>query len=191
MNRHRNLIFLVLIVLLSISLFGEDGHGHHFDWAGFLGKVLNSSILFGGLILIARKPLIKFLSEKSIDVKNDIEVRESDLNERLDSLKGIKDRLTKIEAEVNSMVDLAKKSGEEEKQRIEDLGKLEAERILKNTEDEIDARVEVSVRALKEKIADLSIEKFREDFSSGLDENLHKKIVEKNIEIAGDIIERT
>ncbi len=191
MNGRRNFIFFILIILLSFSLFGEGGNEHHFDWIGFFGKLLNSTILFGGLILIARKPLIKFLTEKSIDVKKDIKERESDLQDHLSSLKSIKDRLVKIETEVNAMVVSARKSGEEEKQRIEALGKLEAERIVKNTEDEIDARVEASVRVLKEKIADLSIDKFRKNFSSGLDENLHKKIIEKNIEIAGEIIERT
>jgi hypothetical protein len=41
---------------------GSEPGEHHFDWWGFIGKATNSLILFGGIILLLRKPLIKPLA---------------------------------------------------------------------------------------------------------------------------------
>ncbi len=58
------------------------------------------------------------------------------------------------------------------------------------TEEEIDNKVDSAVRALKEKIADLTIDHFKKDIESHLGRKAHEKIIEKNIEISGEIIER-
>ena len=58
------------------------------------------------------------------------------------------------------------------------------------TEKEIDVKIESSIRRLKSKIADLTVEHFKKDITLELNDKLHDKIIEKNIEISGEIIER-
>jgi F0F1-type ATP synthase membrane subunit b/b' len=87
------------------------------------------------------------------------------------------------------MKKLAQKSGSEEKSRIEKLGKKEAEKILSLTEAEINNRVESSINKLKAKIAELTIDHFKKDVSDQLDQDTHRRIIDKNIEISGDIVE--
>ncbi len=111
-------VFVIVIVsmLLSSTLYaGGEGGEHHFNWMGFLGKLFNSTVLFGGLIFLLRKPLIKLLSEKTLEVKNDIIQREELLKTTTTQLEEIKKRLEKIEEEVGGMKNSAGKSGEEEK----------------------------------------------------------------------------
>ena len=91
---------------------------HHFNWTLFFGKVVNSTILFGGLIFFLRKPLIKWLSQKSLDVKTDIIQREDLVKTTGVQLEEIKKRLEKIEEEVLAMKESAEKTGEDEKKRI-------------------------------------------------------------------------
>jgi len=84
----------------------------------------------------------------------------------------------------------AEEGGNEEKKRIEELGKSEAQRIREITDAEIASKVENSIRDLKAKIADMTIEHFKKDIMKELDEKTHEKIIEKNIDRCGDIIER-
>ncbi|MCP4220213.1 MAG: hypothetical protein GY765_36615 [bacterium] len=191
--------FLVLLLVLTIpAAAGDDGHdthakddsGHHFSWTAFFGKVLNSTILFGGLIFFLRKPLINLLAQKSIEIKDDIQQREELVKSTSQQLETIKKRLTDIEDEVRTIKDTAAKSGKEEKERIEELGKKEAQRIVEITNEEVDNKVGTAVRNLKEKIAEMTIDHFKKDIQAHMDKKTHEKIIEKNIDISGDIIER-
>jgi F-type H+-transporting ATPase subunit b len=191
-------VVIVLILVLSGAVFAGGGQGsqeareseHHFDWWGFLGKLFNSTVLFGGLIILLRKPIINLLAQKSLDVKNDIIRREQEVEDTSGQLENLKRRLAKIEEEVAAVKKAAEKSGNDEKKRIEELGDKESRRILALTEAEIAAKVENSIRKLKARIADLTIEHFKKDIEKQLDEESHERIIEKNIEICGDIIER-
>jgi F0F1-type ATP synthase membrane subunit b/b' len=190
---------IILALILTAPAFGfsegehesgsENGE-HHFDWWGFIGKTINSLILFGGIILLLRKPLIKMLAQKSVDIATDIQQREDEVERTTNELKKIHKRLEKIEVEVAGMKQTAEKSGNEEKKRIEELGAKEAQRILDLTEAEINTKVENSIRNLKAKIADLTIEHFKKDIQKQLDKKAHEKIIEKNIQKCGEIIER-
>ncbi len=192
MKRLRIVIFLSLsAILFSIPLFGETGVEHHFDWVGFFGKILNSSILIALLIFFLRKPIIEMLSKKSVEIREDIMIREKDLKDHKKSLIGISSRLDRIENEVEGMLAEAKKNGELEAKRIEELAKTESERIIRKSSEEIDVRIESSLIELKKKIADMTIEEFRNNFKSILTMDLHKKIIDKNIEISGEIIEKS
>lgn len=186
----KSVIFVLIILVFSFSLLAEDGSEHSFDWGSLIGKILNSAILFGGLFLWLRKPIIEFLTKQSIEIRDDISRREKSLNEKSDSVKLIEERLSKIEDEIKKMNRDAVRNGEEEKKRIEKLANDESERILKNSEMEIEARIESSVRSLKEKIADLTIKNFRDEFKNKLNGDLHKKIMTDNIDIIGEINER-
>lgn len=167
------------------------GEHHGFNWWGFFGKVFDSTILFGGIIYLLRKPLINLLAQKSDEVKNDIIGREEQLGSKANQLEGIRERLKKIEDEIQAIRDSAEKSGHEEKKNIEALGKNEAQRILALTEEEIGNKMETAVRNLKEKITDLTIEHFKKDIGAHLDPQTHERLIEKNIEIlSGDGIER-
>ncbi|MCK5004731.1 MAG: hypothetical protein KAS21_06570 [Candidatus Aminicenantes bacterium] len=183
-------IFFILVFVMSLTLAASEGGEHHFDWAGFFGKLLNSSILIGAIIYFLRKPIIEMLSRKSVEIRDDIVVRESELKEHKESLSGIQTRLDMIESEVGEMLSKARKSGEIEAERIKELAKLESERIIRNNSAEIDARIESSITELKRKIADMTIDEFRNNYRSILNMDIHKKIIDKNIEISGDIIEK-
>lgn len=186
-------LFCLVGVLLfcSLTLFASsEGEQHGFNWWRFLGQILNSTILFGGLIYLLRKPISSFLYKQTVDVKEDIVQREKNLEDTRKSLAEIKSRLDKIEAEVTQMKEMAEKSGAEEQGKLEALGQQEVERIRHLNEMEIANKVDASIRKLKEKIADLTVAHFKQDIGAELDDRLHEKIIERNIEISGDIIER-
>lgn len=162
-----------------------------FNWWVLLGKAFDSTLLFGGLIVLLRKPLIALLAQKSEEVKNDIIEREELLNNKSAQLNGIMKRLEKIEDEIQAIMVSASKSGNDEKKYIEELGNNEAQRILALTEEEINYKMEVALRNLKEKIADLTIEYFEKNIAANLEPQTHERLIEKNIDLLrGDTIER-
>ncbi len=168
-----------------------EGEHHGFNWWGFFGKLFDSTLLFGGLIFLVRKPLIALLAQKSLDIKTDIIDRENQLKNTTVQLKGIMERLEKIEEEVQTVKDSAAKSGNEEKKRIEEVGQNEARRILALTDEEIANKMETAVRELEEKIADLTIDHFKKDIEAHLDPRMHERLIEKNIAVlSGESIER-
>ncbi|MCP4150325.1 MAG: ATP synthase F0 subunit B [bacterium] len=175
---------------------GDDsgGHGddsdHHFSWTKLFGSIFNSTVLFGGLIFFLRKPIINLLAQKSLDIETDIKQREELVETTTSRLHQMKTRLEKIESEVMEMKEDAKKSGSDEQKRLKETGEKEKQRILELTEEEINTRVDTSVRNLKEKIADLTIDHFKKDIQAHMNKKNHNNIIEKNIEICGDIIER-
>jgi F0F1-type ATP synthase membrane subunit b/b' len=184
------LLALCLLFLLGAGLAasaGEGGESHHVDWVGVLGKVLNSVILFGGLILALRKPLIRMLSQKGAAVRSEAELRGKDLEATGARLQEIDRRLAMVAAEVEGIQGEAEAAGKAELARLEEAGRREAERIVALGEEEIRQRVDAAVREVKGRIADLAIERFRSDFRKGLDDAGQQKIIERNITACGDL----
>jgi F-type H+-transporting ATPase subunit b len=177
------------LMLASGLAASTDGEATHIDWFNLLGKVFNSAVLFGGLILLLRKPLIQMLSQKSLAIQNDIEEREKTLAATEIRLQDVRRRLAEVAAEVEGIKNDAETAGKVELDRLEEAGRIEAERIIALSEEEIRQRVEAAMRAIKGRIADLAIERFREDFKKGLDASTQQKIIERNIDACGGLDE--
>jgi len=189
--RYTRVLHWLCLFLLVVSCLpaADEAHGEHaFDWNGFFGWVLNSTLLFGGLILLLRKPLVRFLSERSLGVAEDIRQREKDLSQAGDEFEEIRSRLNRIEEEVERIQSTARQEGEAEMRRIETLGEEESRRILSVTESEIANRIESSLAHLKERIADLTIEHFKRGIGGELKEPDHRRIIDRNIEISEKIL---
>lgn len=184
-------IFAVLLLLAMIlTASGSEkspAASSHVDWFSVLGKVFNSTVLFGGLTLLLRKPLIRMLSEKSAAVENDFIGREKNLADTTIRLEDIEQRLQKVTVEVELIKASAVASGQEELARLEAAGREEAARITAMSEEEIRLRVEAAVRLVKGYIADLAIERFKDDFIKNLDAAMQQKIIERNITASGDL----
>jgi F-type H+-transporting ATPase subunit b len=181
-------LFLIIFILLSSVAFAS-GDGHGFSWSAFFGKVLNSTLLFGGLFFLLKKPVSKMLGDKTVELRDDIRKREDNLERSTTQYEELLRRLEDMEAEIDVMKEEAKQGGKVEMKRLEQLGKEEADKILQFTREEIQTRSETAVRNLKARIAQMAIDGFKEDIKSRLNEDMHQKIIDKNIDISGDIIE--
>ena len=185
----KKVLFTFLSLSLATGLAASSGEAGHIDWFSLLAKVFNSTVLFGGLILLLRKPLIQMLSQKSLSVRNDIEEREKTLAATETRLQDVRRRLAEVAAEVDGIKSGAETAGKAELARLEEAGRLEAERIVALSDAEIRQRVDAAVRAVKGRIADLAIERFQEDFKKGLDASTQQKIIERNIDACGGLDE--
>jgi F0F1-type ATP synthase membrane subunit b/b' len=179
--------FLLLAPAVWLAASSGGDASHAIDWFGVLGKVFNSVVLFGGLILLVRKPLIQMLSQKSAAIQADIVEREKELAAGELRLRDIGKRLAQVATEVGRIQDGAEAAGRDEFARLQEAGRQEAERIVALSEEEIRQRVDAAVREVKGRIADLAIERFRNDFEKNLDAATQQKIVERNIDACGGL----
>ncbi|MCU0237459.1 MAG: ATP synthase F0 subunit B [Acidobacteria bacterium] len=181
-------LFASLGLALASGLGASSGAGPaHVDWFGVFGKVFNSAVLFGGLFLLLRKPLIRMLAQKSSGIRDDIVAREENLAATELRLREIRERLARVAAEIDTIKSSADAAGKDEMARLEAAGRLEAERIIAMSEEEIRQHVDAAVRTVRERIADLAIERFRDDFGRSLDAATQQKIIERNIDACADL----
>jgi len=188
MNKGRAFFFMLLMVPLAAA--AAEGGGHHFDWLGFLGRIFNSVVLFGGLIYFLRKPLLALLARRSSDIRQDIDNRQVELTANSQNLAMIQQRLSRIESEIEQIRGSAQESGRNEMAKLEGFGRREADKIVRLSEEEINRRMQAAVRQLKEKIADLTIDRLKSDLGKNLDAAAHRRIIAKNIERSQNLDER-
>jgi len=179
-----------MIVAVAICMAILPFAPEHSFLEGFLKKTVNSVLLFGLLFLLLKDRIIKFLGDQSAGVKDEIQQKEALIEQKSRDLNDIIERLDRIETEVKRMKNDAQSKGEEEEKRITELGQKEAERIISISETEIERRVQSAVRDLRARVADVTIEHFKNQLNSELNKDLHEKIIEKNIKMSGEIIER-
>lgn len=182
------MLLLTACVWCSASQ-GEGEGAYHFDWTAFLGKVFNSVVLFGGLIVVLRKPLIEFLSRTGMNIANDIRERGKRIEENSLNLAGVDQRLSRIEDEIERMKKTAQEGGRAEMAKLEETGRRETDRILSLAATEINLRIESALKQLREKIADQTIEHFKNDIQRNLDPDIQKKIIDRNIDQIGELDE--
>jgi F-type H+-transporting ATPase subunit b len=180
-------LLLALPLLASTAEGGEGGHG--FNWQAFLGRILNFSILFGGLFVLLRKPVAAYFARRGQEIRSDIETRQGDIRGAENRLREINERLGRMEAELAEMRRSADESGRAEMARLDEAGRREAERILQLADTQMQQRLESAVRELKRRIADLAIERFQADLKEKLDERAQQRIIDRNIQQSGDLHE--
>lgn len=189
-NPPLRVFIFALIMPLAIPLMGTGELGHGPSLNSFLGKLVTSVVLFGGLIILLRKRLIEFFSQKRLQIGDDIKNREQEIKRQEDRLQSLIERLGKMEEEIRARLLEAKESGEREKSRILESGKVEIQRILSEARQEIDEKVEISLEKMKDRIAQATVEQFKESIQKELDQPSHEKIIRNNIKIMGDAIAR-
>jgi F0F1-type ATP synthase membrane subunit b/b' len=188
MSRRAILPLLLLALAGSLAAAGGEGEAaHHVDWLSVLGKVLNSAILFGGLILLLRKPLQRMLTQKGEGIRVEFAERARTLEATEARLREVETRLSRVAAEVQGIQAEAEAAGKAELERLEAAGRREAERIVALGEEEIRQRVDAAVREIRGRIADLAIGRFRRDLEQGLDAAAQQKIIERNIDACGGL----
>jgi len=179
----------ILIMLLSFSWLGAAEAEPGFSLTAFLGQVVNFVVLFGGLAYLLYKPLLKFLQHKSDQVAENLKQSEKRRIDSLQRLEKSRERLSRLDIEINQMKTEAEAEATREKERIRLEARNEAERLKKLAKEEIDSMVKSSQRELKVYTLDLSISLAEKRIEEKLGPELHRKIIYKAIDKLGTLDE--
>ncbi|MHB8799081.1 MAG: F0F1 ATP synthase subunit B family protein [Thermoanaerobaculia bacterium] len=170
-------------------LLAGGGEGAH----TFLGlpypfwQTLNLLAFLGLLVWLLRKPLVQFFQNRRAQVADSLGKAEADRDRAEAIAKEVGERLTRIEAEIESMRRNALEQARAEEAEIEAHAAEEAERIAARTVAELDARVRTARNDLTAYAADLAVELARELVAKNVTPEDEKRLVAEGVKnLAGD-----
>ena len=147
-----------------------------------IAQIINFIILFGLLYLVAYKPLMRMLDERSGKVKESMEQTESIREQAERAGEEARKRIEAASREGQDLVAQAVKTGEEIRQKAQKEAKPEAEALITKARQEIQRERDEAIGELRKEIADLTIAAAEKVIEQSLDKEAHRKLIEKVLE---------
>lgn len=179
-------VALVLLSLLILPLFlaaasAEEGGGKSATM-DFLGKVVNSLLLFGGLAIALRKPVKAMLAQRTCDINDSICRAGTGRAEAEVLAMESRERIAGLGAEIERLKAEAEEEGRKEAERIAQAAVAEAERLKKLTRQELDEQTRRSVGELKTYAAGRATSLARERIRARLTPETQSALIDRSIE---------
>ena len=144
-----------------------------------IAQLINVVILFGLLYLVAYRPIMRMLDERSRKIK-----------ESMDNTEYIKEQAERAEGEAAKRIEAAAKegqeaiaravrTGEEVRQGAQQQAKSEAEALIVRARSEIQRERDEAIDQLREGFADITIEAAGKVIDRTLDKKAHREIIDK------------
>jgi F-type H+-transporting ATPase subunit b len=139
-------------------------------------------ILLVLLRIVAYKPIMRMLDERSRKVKESIEQAEAVQTQSAQTEAELKKRLEEAGKESQERIARAVKAGEEVKQRAQEDAKKEAEALITRARTEIQRERDEAVQEVRREFADLTVLAAGKVIERSLDKEAHRELIEKVLE---------
>jgi len=172
------MILLIVPFLLFMS-FAEESHPS--QTKDFLGKLLNFLLLFGGLAYVLRKPLGKFLQERSDSLEQALRGAKESHEEAAEKLNQVESRLRKLDEEIEKMQQEAEAVGQSLHQHVLEEAKQAADRLKHFASQEIEMLTQDAIREIKEYTGALAADLAQQRIQDRMTEEFHSSLIDKSI----------
>jgi F-type H+-transporting ATPase subunit b len=159
------------------------------DGGVLLSQVISFLVLFGLLYLVAYKPLMRMLDERSNRVKESMEQTEQIKKQAALAEKETAKRIEDASKEGQKLVERAMQAGEEMKLQAKEDAKKEAETLISRARSEIERERDDAIGELRKEFADLTIMAAEKVIDRSLDKKTHRQLIDKVLEestVAGE-----
>ena len=173
------MILLIVPFLLFMS-FAEESHPS--QTKDFLGKLVNFLLLFGGLAYVLRKPLGKFLQERSDSLEQALRGAKQSHEEAAEKLNQVESRLRKLDEEIEKMQQEAEAVGQSLHQHVLEEAKQAADRLKHFASREIEMLTQDAIREIKEYTGALAADLAQQRIQDRMTEEFHSSLIDKSIE---------
>lgn len=149
-----------------------------------LAQLINVAILFGLLYLVAYRPIMRMLDERSRRIKESME--QTDFI-KLQAEQAEEEAVKRIEAasrEGEEVIARAMRTGEEIKREAQQQSKEEAVNIISRARAEIQRERDEAVGELRREFADLAVTAAGKVIDRTLDKKAHRQIIDEVLEEA-------
>ncbi len=180
-------ILAIIFTLVPAAVFAASGHDAHHGNPGWsvevLYRIINFLILVFGLVYLLKKPVAGFFANRAELLKKSIEESKVQHEKILKEYQSIKDKLSRIDAESQQMVETWRKEAQVENEKItaharenavklkEDAKKIVASEIAQANEELKTLTIQLS-RDMAEKM-------IREEITSQDDDRLTQNFLER------------
>lgn len=149
-----------------------------------LAQIVNFIILFGLLYLVAYKPIMRILDERSRKVKESMEQTEFIKQQADQAEEEAKKRVEVAREEGQEVVARAVRTGEEVGRRAQQEAKDGAEALIAKARMDIQRERDDAIDELRKQFADLTILAAGKVIDRSLDKETHRQIIDKVMEEA-------
>lgn len=147
-----------------------------------LAQIVNFTILFGLLYLVAYKPILRILDERSNKVKESIEQTEHIKEQAAYAEEEARKQIETASKEGQEVIARAVRTGEEVRQRAQQEARTEAETLIARAQTEIQRERDEAIGELRKEFADLTILAAEKVIGRSLDKETHRQLIEKSLE---------
>ncbi|MFN8059460.1 MAG: hypothetical protein U0Q12_09850 [Vicinamibacterales bacterium] len=139
---------------------------HDESLLAFLSRLGNFAILAGGLVYFLKQPIADYLASRARDIRRDLVDAQKLRETATHQLAEIDRKLKALPGEIDELKRRGASEIAAEEARIRDAAEADRQRLLDQSQREIDARVRTAKRELVELAADLAVASARERLRS-------------------------
>jgi len=147
-----------------------------------VAQIVNVAILLGLLYLVAYKPIMRILDERSCRIKESMEQAEAIKEQAARAEEEVKKQLEAAAREGQERIAQAVQIGEDVKQKAQQEARQETETIINRARTEIQRERDEAVDELRKEVADLTIMAAEKVIDRSLDKETHRDLIDKVLE---------
>jgi F-type H+-transporting ATPase subunit b len=152
------------------------------SWPTLITQVVTFIILLVLLRVVAYKPIMRMLDERSRRVKESVEQAEDLKKRSAVAQEEMKKQLEQASREGQERIARALKAGEDVKQKAQEDAKKEAEILLTRARSEIHRERDEAIGEVRREFADLTVLAAGKVIEKSLDKEEHRELIEKVLE---------
>ncbi|MEW6067373.1 MAG: F0F1 ATP synthase subunit B [Nitrospirota bacterium] len=177
-------VFTVCIMSFAIAsvVFASGGEESHTPlWKDYLWKIINFGILVIILYVFARKPLQSFLKNRSETIEKTLKEAKDAKELAKKALAEVEEKLKLKDKEIEQILSAAKRSGEEDRERIINESYILKEKILEQAKTNIEYEVKHAKEAIKAEAVELAMELAEKKLKEKLTKAEQEKLLEDSL----------
>ena len=144
-----------------------------------LAQIVNFAILLGLLYLVAYKPIMRMLDERSRRVKESMEQTELIKQQAERAEEEVKKQIEAAGREGQEIIARAVRSGEDVRQKAQQDARQDAESLIVRARVEIQRERDEAIGELRKEFADLTILAAGKVIDRSLDREAHRQLIDK------------
>ncbi len=144
-----------------------------------VAQVINFAILFGLLYLVAYKPIMRMLNERSRKIKESMEQTELIKEQAAHAEEEVKKQLEAARQQGQGIIAQAMRTGEEVKQKAQQEAGQDAEALITRARLEIQRERDEAVDELRREFVGLTIIAAGKVIDRSLDKEAHRRLIDK------------
>ena len=144
-----------------------------------LAQIVNFAILLGLLYLVAYKPIMRMLDERSRRVKESMEQTELIKQQAERAEEEVKKQIEAASREGQEIIARAVRSGEDVRQKAQQDARQDAESLIARARVEIQRERDEAIGELRKEFADLTILAAGKVIDRSLDKEAHRQLIDK------------
>jgi len=146
-----------------------------------VAQIVNFVILFGLMYLVAYKPIMRMLDERSRKIKESMEQTELIKEQAERAEEEAEKRIEAASKEGQEVIARAARMGEDVRQEAEQKARQEAESLIARARMEIQRERDGAIGELRKEFADLTILAAEKVIDRSLDKEAHRQVIDKGL----------